>query len=1179
MPPLDTARSSGSSSNAAEARRKPAAAPPAATFQRAVEQRRADPRPPTLPGAEPAGPPAPGRSSGPAGRPAAGPVARQAAPAPGPAGTPPRPAPGPMAGPVPGGQPPAGPAAASSPPAGQSTRTGTPAGASEGDVAGAAAGNSLPPNGTAAGASEGVGGVQRAAFDPGAAIGRLNSDGDQTKISLLVEPSVTVVIPQTRIGGVGANANYGYELTVRQVGDAPGSGAGTVAPGTAPNPPGTATPGGDPTIAPGTKTPQYEVIFDKRMQAALTASIRPPKDSVLVAGGELSLQSADRVVMRFDTKEEATRAVEALRQVAAAETVRDAAAAVPGPVPGLSGMPNNPAGNPMNGASGDDATAPEAERPSASEAGNGPGGRYNPNNLPEIGGETLARQVEPSAADKAFLTEHISGYEQALTGQAFVRADLMLAQKQLGPAEVKGGLGLHGTAAERIIRRVDLPQGDQPGRLTYAVEGQLGLTGRERINVNTLPTTDVNGHVINMQDIADVRTRATVTWDIPADRFDGRGQPFPEADMLSSGQWAHPDEIKSTVQINGRSQPLTDVSRSDQVQVIFETSLRNPDDHATRILGSLGRGDFTDLRGALAAVPADASVLSRTQFVERDGLRFRADAGVDIPVGGAHVTLVGEVGNDDVVARADRRWTGGTPPAEVPPGTAPETPPGTPPGTPGQLVVVPHDGVNLRPAPGTEGAPVGVLQHGTFAQPTGERATDATGREWVEVRSSDDRDRPVQGWVAAEYTAPHPAGAMDATGRINPELEAAGYREVPVAPGDTIWDIARREGTDFQETVALNSDHVIDPNLIFPGDTVYLPGPVTPPAEAPAPAGPAGPAPTPPGGPSGGASGGSGSSTGTSPPGGTSQGGGASPGGASGGPAPSGPPSGGPAAPSTPPGTPPGTSSGTPPGTTAPGASPGTTSPGASSSGASSSGGPAGPGPVVEGAPERTGGTGPLDGTPAIPGRPDLEAVLRDNQVQADPGGMVRYAPYGGAFGSRRVTETEARMLGDLWPWEQKGVRDTANDAAAIAVEAFPDNPVPAGIPSGRAEEWQSNDGHRDAMRHALASAMLARERGADWATRFTTAHEGIPEADQNADREAMDLYNNGIGVRIAEANPDASNEELAGLVQDALDRGELVVIDGGGALAWSDQVPVGGHGLADDPGVPGIITTPNGDS
>jgi hypothetical protein len=107
---------------------------------------------------------------------------------------------------------------------------------------------------------------------------------------------------------------------------------------------------------------------------------------------------------------------------------------------------------------------------------------------------------------------------------------------------------------------------------------------------------------------------------------------------------------------------------------------------------------------------------------------------------------------------------------------------------------------------------------------------------------------------------------------------------------------------------------------------------------------------------------------------------------------------------------------------------------------------------------------------------------------------------------------------------------------------------------------WPHNDGHIDAFRHAYCNARLACEFGGAWAEQFATAHEGNDPG--NAKTGGMDLYNNHAGCRIGLANPNASPAQLADLVKGALERGELVVIDRSGELNWSNQVPIGHHGV-----------------
>ena len=201
-----------------------------------------------------------------------------------------------------------------------------------------------------------------------------------------------------------------------------------------------------------------------------------------------------------------------------------------------------------------------------------------------------------------------------------------------------------------------------------------------------------------------------------------------------------------------------------------------------------------------------------------------------------------------------------------------------------------------------------------------------------------------------------------------------------------------------------------------------------------------------------------------------------------------------------------------------------------------------------------------------------------------DPGGMVQWEPNGGFFGTVagwftdpvNVTASEAQMLDQMSLGDVRAMKGIKDDAFGTASERFPPpqdargNFPPGEDGDAQFERWATNDGHNDAFRHAYWNALLTRRFGADFAERFTLAHEGAPG--NKADREAMDLYNNEVGRRIAEANPNASEGELADLVQQAIERGEMVVIDRNGNLAWSDQVRYGQHGFANDSPVPGVL-------
>ncbi len=194
--------------------------------------------------------------------------------------------------------------------------------------------------------------------------------------------------------------------------------------------------------------------------------------------------------------------------------------------------------------------------------------------------------------------------------------------------------------------------------------------------------------------------------------------------------------------------------------------------------------------------------------------------------------------------------------------------------------------------------------------------------------------------------------------------------------------------------------------------------------------------------------------------------------------------------------------------------------------------------------------------------RPDPEDIRRQYQVADDS--LTTYTPRLLGIplaGGRRMTQTEADLLDGLSYPQLHAFKGISEDALAQARGQFPLPAPPGHVPAGRAGEWRGTDGHPDAFRHAYWSARLTQQFGEDWARAFTTAHEAVPG--NRPTPEAMDLYNNSVGIRIGRENPGASPAELATLVRDAVLEGRMLVVDANGRLQWSDRVPVGQHGLA----------------
>ncbi|MFA5965968.1 MAG: hypothetical protein WC804_18275 [Sphingomonas sp.] len=213
-----------------------------------------------------------------------------------------------------------------------------------------------------------------------------------------------------------------------------------------------------------------------------------------------------------------------------------------------------------------------------------------------------------------------------------------------------------------------------------------------------------------------------------------------------------------------------------------------------------------------------------------------------------------------------------------------------------------------------------------------------------------------------------------------------------------------------------------------------------------------------------------------------------------------------------------------------------------------------------------------------------LGRITRDYQVPDDPGGLVHVLDKKWELHFRLVTAKERRLIAQLpirnglSGWEQfsrighQAVNMTGSfiglptpEQVPAKVRAYIERTYPQDV-KAQIDLWRNTDGHSDAFRHAYWNALMARAFGPVFAQSYGTAHEGGPNTPHVS--EAMDLYNNEVGRKIAEDHPDASDQQLAILVRDALRRGKLVVINQNGRLAWSDKVRWAEHGFT--PPTPG---------
>jgi len=212
---------------------------------------------------------------------------------------------------------------------------------------------------------------------------------------------------------------------------------------------------------------------------------------------------------------------------------------------------------------------------------------------------------------------------------------------------------------------------------------------------------------------------------------------------------------------------------------------------------------------------------------------------------------------------------------------------------------------------------------------------------------------------------------------------------------------------------------------------------------------------------------------------------------------------------------------------------------------------------------------------PTSPGR-DMHWALEDNSWwwPLTPAGPR--APRSDVPSLGPMTSTEAAMFDDLFTPDPTNllatisklyhayvIRGISEKAQASAKAEYSDVYKELGIDP----ETMHDDSHLDAFRHVYATAMMTSAMGAQWTAEWGIAHEQVPG--NSARREAMDLYNDGLGIRIALAHPNATEAELARYVKEAIVDGQAVVIQGSDRdshLAWSD-VPVGSTGKDCDPG------------
>ena len=699
-------------------------------------------------------------------------------------------------------------------------------------------------------------------YDPAVQLNRLKSDGDTATFAISAGAGFAVPTPWTAGIPVGPQASAGVNAVVKQVG------------GSGPGQPATAEP------------PKYTVTFDKNQSLGLYAT---EKISTLKAGAspdaygnaslELDLKHADRVTMTFDSKEDAARCVRVLESQAEAQALRDVKTVVtpsinvPDPrvaaqnviehakqeplgtaldavnpltyvkagletgktiADGVAHDVSSLFGNPLKGGNGDSAPPPGTIEVPVGGPVSGLAGQ---------GMEALAREVEPSAADKAFLQSHVTSYEEALTAQERATVELKVGSMiSLDPRLA---------ATQTLTRTVTLPTPPangapgKPGTVSYEAKFGLDVNSRDRLKLNDVlkkigvRTPDFKGdpstpgaNVNTVVTMGQVFVAAKLTYEMTPAQSDAlrqsRGTEIPG--MLQMGE---PKALDTT--LSGRviiPQPASPFGAAapggSNIYGNFklQSTLANP---ASTLGATKDQLLSNGVPGAIETLARNSALDGELTLTKQEGGNVSAVLSASVPKVGAEVygIVTGTAQTDTVLARAHGRLQWEEPPAittpppvDVPPHVTP--PPQAP--QPYQVAVVPLAGLNIRAEPGTDAKVLGPAYSGTFLQATGQTRTDAQGREWVEVHGPDMFRTEQKGWVASEYVERHEEGAMaEGAGRIN-ELRQAGYVPITVREGDTISGIALKNGVDPSKAVTVNNGHVIDVDRIYPGDTVYIPG-------------------------------------------------------------------------------------------------------------------------------------------------------------------------------------------------------------------------------------------------------------------------------------------------------------------------------------------------------------------
>ncbi|TIQ18524.1 MAG: LysM peptidoglycan-binding domain-containing protein [Mesorhizobium sp.] len=132
---------------------------------------------------------------------------------------------------------------------------------------------------------------------------------------------------------------------------------------------------------------------------------------------------------------------------------------------------------------------------------------------------------------------------------------------------------------------------------------------------------------------------------------------------------------------------------------------------------------------------------------------------------------------------------------------------------------------NTGTTPATDPTAPGDAPSGVDSAPADEQTAPGDTPSGVDGAPPDEQTPPGDTPSGVDGGA-HADDSSNPAGRTNPTLEKDGYQWVEVRNGDSIRLIARTHSADVAETVVLNMDHIMSPDMIFSGDRIYLPATV-----------------------------------------------------------------------------------------------------------------------------------------------------------------------------------------------------------------------------------------------------------------------------------------------------------------------------------------------------------------